>query len=103
MELQVCILGSWLHSHEEDSESVSVYRPSDYDFPPSRGRAGFEFRPNGELLYLGIAPADGTLQEIGSWVVEDGNVVRIEIPSRREHPLLLVIASCDDEMLVVKK
>ncbi len=34
----------WMHSHEEDSGDVQVYRPADYDFPPARGRRGFELQ-----------------------------------------------------------
>ena len=37
----------WIHSYEEDTEDVRVYRPRSYDFPLSRGRTGFEIKKNG--------------------------------------------------------
>ena len=39
-DLKTCILGQWIHSHEEDAKGVMVYRPANYSFPPSRGRVG---------------------------------------------------------------
>ena len=69
-DLRKCIVGQWIHSHEEDTQDVTVYRPASYDFPPSRGRMGFEFRKDGKLIYYGIARADGSDQIPGSWVIE---------------------------------
>jgi hypothetical protein len=43
------IFKHWVHSWEEDTEDVAVYRPSDYQFPLSRGRDGFEIKKNGDL------------------------------------------------------
>lgn len=41
---------TWLHSYEEDTETELEYRPEtpeNFAFPPSRGRTGFTFLPNG--------------------------------------------------------
>ena len=55
----------WTHSREEDSEGIKVYRPNEYNFPPSRGREGFELGvalPSGkEIQVLG----ESTSQEKG--------------------------------------
>src|SRR5262245_50526487 len=32
------VFGRWVHSREEDAGGVRVFRPADYQFPPSRGR-----------------------------------------------------------------
>jgi hypothetical protein len=48
----------WIHSHEEDTGDVQVYRPAGYDLPPARGRRGFELRPDGEFLLYGPGPSD---------------------------------------------
>ena len=101
--LPTCILRHWVHSHEEDTADVQVYRPVSYNFPPSRGRRGFEFRAGGELIYYRIAPADGTLEAIGRWTLEGPNRVKIEVEDDRIAPLTLEIVSCDDEALKVKK
>ena len=101
--LPTCILRHWVHSHEEDTADVQVYRPVSYNFPPSRGRRGFEFRAGGELIYYRIAPADGTLEAIGRWTLEGPNRVKIDVEDDRIAPLTLEIVSCDDEALKVKK
>jgi hypothetical protein len=57
----------WVHSHEEDSGDVQVYRPADYDFPPARGRRGFELRPDGEAILYGPSPSDRPEATTGTW------------------------------------
>jgi hypothetical protein len=52
------LMQHWMHSREEDRGDVRVYRPADYDFPPARGRRGFELRPGGELVTYGPSPSD---------------------------------------------
>src|SRR6476660_7105453 len=37
-----CLVRPWLHSHDEDTPDVLVYRPADYPFPREEGRDGFE-------------------------------------------------------------
>jgi hypothetical protein len=102
-ELPTCILRHWVHSHEEDTADVQVYRPVSYNFPPSRGRRGFEFRAGGELVYYRIAPADGTLEALGRWTLEGPNRVRIDVEDDRIAPVTLEIVSCDDETLKVRQ
>ncbi len=102
-DLRSCILGHWMHSHEEDAQDVVVYRPADYKFPPSRGRRGFEFREGGKLVYFGIGRADGTEQFSGSWVVESSNRIRIEVNSERIQPFVLQVVSCNDQSLEVRR
>ena len=77
----------WVHSHEEDTQGVRVYRPADYHFPPSRGREGLEFRERGELVYYGITHADGSEASPGRWSIEAGNRVRVEVDNERVRPL----------------
>lgn len=57
----------WTHSHEDDGEDYKIFRPSAYDFPPSRGREGFEAREDGTFIWHRIAPADGTEKVEGNW------------------------------------
>ncbi len=86
--LRECIVGHWVHSHEEDARDVRVYRPADYGFPPSRGRAGLEFREGGELVYYGIARADGSEESHGRRSIEGSNRVRVEVDDARTRPFL---------------
>lgn len=55
-----------LHSHEEDTDTETVYRPADYDFPLSRGRSGFDLKQDNKLAEINIAPTDGTTENEGS-------------------------------------
>ena len=102
-DLDACLLRRWLHSHEEDTADVRVYRPADYPFPPARGRDGFEFRPRGEFVYVGIARADGTEESSGRWTVEAPNRIRIDVDIQRVEPLRLEVVSCDAEKLTIKR
>lgn len=102
-DLRSCLLGHWIHSHEEDAQGVSVYRPVSYNFPPSRGRDGYEFREGGKLVYYGIAATDGTDLLSGSWTIEGPNLVRIQIDNPRYKPYVLQVVSCDNQALKVKK
>jgi hypothetical protein len=102
-DLESCLVGQWMHSHEEDTPDAQVYRPADYPFPPARGRDGFEFRPDGELVYLGIARADGTEESTGRWTVEAPDRVRIEVQHERIEPFTLQVVSCDEETLKVRR
>ena len=102
-DLQTCILGRWMHSHEEDAEGVTVYRPADYALPPSRGRRGFEFRDGGELLYGGIGRANGSELSSGHWTIEEPNRIRIEVNNERMAPFVLEVVDCSKEVLRVKQ
>lgn len=102
-DLEACILRHWIHSHEEDTPGLRVYRPADYNFPRSRGRVGFEFREGGQLVYYGIARADGSEVSPGRWTIEGPNRIAIEVENERIQPFILEVLSCDAETLKVKR
>src|SRR5215210_2386437 len=101
--LQECILRQWVHSHEEDTQDVRVYRPAGYDFPPSRGRVGYEFREGGELVYYGIGRTDGSEVSSGRWTIEGTKRVRIDVDNERIQPVILEVVFCDDDTLKVRR
>jgi hypothetical protein len=100
-DLAECILGHWIHSHEEDTESATIYRRSGYTFPPSRGRLGLEFQPDGRLIYHGIRGGDGTEHLPGRWKLERPNQIRIEVESAQVAPFTLQVLSCANDILKV--
>ena len=100
--LEACLIGRWIHSHEEDTPNVQIYRPADYPFPPARGRDGLEFRAGGDLVYLGIARGDGTEASNGRWTIESPNRIRIEIENDRIEPYTIEVISCDEEALKIR-
>jgi hypothetical protein len=101
--LSTCLLRHWIHSHEEDTTELRVYRPAEYAFPPARGRMGLEFRRDGELVYYGISPSDGSDHLPGRWSLEPPNRVRIDVTSERIEPFMLEVVSCSNEVLTVKR
>lgn len=102
-DLQSCILGHWIHSHEEDTQGVMVYRREGYSFPPSRGRIGFDVREGGKLIYSGIGPADGSEQFSGSWTIGAPNEISITVGSDRIRPFVLHVVACDAQALKVRR
>ncbi|MGH7787511.1 MAG: hypothetical protein ACRERC_11630, partial [Candidatus Binatia bacterium] len=48
----------WVHAHEDDTATTTVYRPADYDLPPSRGRRSFELGAGGRYAESAPGPVD---------------------------------------------
>jgi hypothetical protein len=93
----------WLHSHEEDANDVSVFRPKGYNFPRARGREGFEIKSGGEFIFYEIAPSDGSQQRRGRWDAAGKNRIRVCFDDSDEaKPLTLDIISLKDDVLKVK-
>lgn len=65
----------WIHAHEEDTADAMVFRPDGYAFPPSRGRLGFELRPDGGYVETAIGPTDRPEEVSGTWTLEDDTIV----------------------------
>jgi hypothetical protein len=93
----------WVHAHEEDTPTEAVYRPAGYPLPRSRGRAGFELRPDGTLRHVGVGPADVPQETAGSWVLEEGDVPRLRIRLQTGETQELPILSVEQDRLVVRK
>ncbi|SRR5712692_9407590 len=97
------LLGSWLHSHEEDTPTTTVYRRAGYNFPPSRGRKGFELRPDGSLTEKGIGPTDRSVHSAGKWQLGANRCLEFYPHSSNQPARVLPIESVHDDMLVVRK
>ncbi len=69
-ELPKEIFKHWIHSYEEDTKELKVFRPSSYNFPPARGRMGLELKENGEFIQSGIGPTDRPTKGSGRWKAE---------------------------------
>ncbi len=94
----------WMHAYEEDADGVQAYRPTGYDFPPSRGRRGMEFKADGTFIYYDIAPSDGPLPIPGTWEpVKGEKAVKIKLQGDRPELYRLEIVSLSDNLLKVKK
>ena len=102
-DLQPCLIRRWLHSHDEDTPDVLVYRPADYRFPREEGRDGFEILAGGEFHYLAIGGGDRTEVSNGRWTIEAPDRVRVDISNARVKPFWLEVVACDSETLKVKR
>jgi len=91
---------AWLHSHEEDTATTTVYRPSKFPFPPSRGRKGFYLQPDGTLTARKPGPADQTVSAAGTWKLTGK---QLELSPQGESPQILRIESVEPDRLVVQK
>ena len=102
-DLERCLVGRWLHSHDEDTPDVLVYRPAENPFPREEGRDGFEIQAGGEFYYLAVGRGDGTEVSNGRWTIEAPDRVRIDVDNKRVKPFWLEVISCDAETLKVKR
>lgn len=100
-ELERRLVGTWRHSHEEDTATETVYRPDHYEFPPARGRTGYRFNGDKTCTYLGISPRDGTARESCRWDVMPGTHPRLVVtwPDGRREARRII--SVDGERLVL--
>jgi hypothetical protein len=91
------LLGRWLHSHEEDTDAELVYRPATYRFPPSRGRTGFELRPDGTMVESGIGPTDRRAESPGTWRLSGNTLVLDRAAGSR---VLAIVDAAPDRLKV---
>lgn len=90
----------WVHSREEDTDDVEVYRPQDFAFPPARGREGFQIRSDGTFVRRDIGPADGTVEVSGRWTAK---VVQATFDDPGVEPSTLDLQSYDEERLELRR
>lgn len=90
----------WTHSYEEDQSGRKVYRPAGYDFPPSRGREGFEIRKDGIYIRHAIGRADYPEKFEGAWKMKGRDKLIVDLP---ETPLLEIkILSVEKDRLIIQ-
>jgi hypothetical protein len=98
------LVGTWLHAHEEDTGTEAVYRPADFEFPPARGRRGYEFRPDHTGAYIGIAARDGAARTSCKWRLrKKRGGVEVELTFDDGRKEVLRVASLDKKRLVLRK
>jgi len=91
---------AWMHSHEEDTPTTTVYRPAAYPFPPSRGRKGFHLQPGGVLATRNPGPTDRTTVGDGTWKLTGQ---QLELSPDGQPAQVLQIESAEPDRLVIQK
>lgn len=68
-DLELIYGNKYYHSFEEDRHTagIRVYRKAGYEFPPARGRRGFQIEKDGTFIAYEIAPTDGPLPIKATW------------------------------------
>jgi hypothetical protein len=97
------VVGTWLHAHEEDASGELVFRPADFDFPPARGRVGYEFRSDHSCDYIGISPRDGAARVSCTWLLRGEDKPELVIARPDGPSEVLAIVSVDRDRLVVRR
>jgi hypothetical protein len=95
--------GVWLHSHEEDTGSATVYRPAGHPFPPSRGRSAVEIRPDGTYLEHDSGPDDRGRAVAGHWEVTGEGQVELTVTRADGSSATRRVASCADGVLTLEQ
>ena len=96
-----CLHKHWIHSHEEDSGGISVYRPTGYRFPPSRGRDSFHLQPSGAVERGDPGPDDRGRVRSGKWKSSGENALQIHVDGD-SNPRQMTIVECNNDMLKVR-
>ena len=91
---------AWVHSHEEDTATTTVYRPANFPFPPSRGRKGFHLNPSGTMTGRNPGPTDQTVTSVGQWSLSGG---QLELSPDGESTQVLLLDLVEPDRLVVHK
>ncbi len=79
-----------------------VFRPADYEFPPSRGRVTYDLSAHGELSGAAPGPTDRPTDTAGTWELQgDGRTLVLRIEGQAEQRLQ--IESLEDDRMVVRR
>lgn len=94
--LSQALLGvKWVHSYEEDTDSIRVYRKDTYDFPPSRGRYAFHLKPDGTYEAFNIGKTDKIEPATGHWKTIDESTFEVSFPGEPDKNFRLKILERD--------
>jgi hypothetical protein len=97
-----CLLRSWGHSYEEDTDDVTVYRPKGFNFPLSRGRDGIEFQSGGRAVHTDAGPDDRGRVVMGSWKSLEGDTLDVRLGLGDGASRLMTVIVCDQDVLKVR-
>ncbi|SNX56496.1 hypothetical protein SAMN06272735_0947 [Streptomyces sp. TLI_55] len=95
------LIGAWVHSYEEDSPGVTVYRRAGYPLPPARGRRALEFAADGTFTERPLGRGDAPGRRTGSWAPADqeGRRLALNLPDAERQ---LEVLHVDDQILKVR-
>ncbi|GHG53722.1 hypothetical protein [Streptomyces griseocarneus] len=98
-ELPSELFRQWVHSYEEDTGGVTVYRPTGHPLPPARGRRGMEILPDGTFVDRPIGSRDVPGSVPGRWTARDERTLVVAFPGTDRPGRVLEIVHCDADVL----
>lgn len=94
---------TWIFLEEDVKTLLREFRPKGYEFPPARGRDGYEFQENGELIYHGIGAADQPTEIKGKWELDTINqIIKISFYKNKLPSQRLEVKSLTKDVLKMK-
>ena len=94
--------GHWCASYEEGGPSEMVFRPSTYNFRPTRGlRTCFELKPDGTYVESGAGPDDRRHTTQGTWNLESGNKLVFYTGAEQGPSRVMEIVHADSDRLIL--
>lgn len=96
------LIGHWVHSHEEDTATETVFRPAHFNFPRSRGRDSFELQPDA-LIERGPGPGDAATSRRGTWSVSAKGEISFFRDREKKAARVLKILSVQPDRLAVRE
>ena len=93
----------WTHSYEDDQDGYRAFRPASYEFPPARGREGFELIKDGTFIHHQIGPVDAPVQAAGKWEMKDKSTLTITPADPEAQPWEMVVIEVKKDMLKIKR
>ena len=95
------IFQKWLHSYEEDTQGIKIYRPSSFDYPIGWGRHGMKFKDDGTYILYDIAPNDEMVQICGNWKSLSKDQLEITFPAGEKETFILEIKELKPQVLKI--
>ena len=97
------IFRHWIHSREEDTEGLEVFRPEGFAFPPSFGRDGFEMLKDGQFIQEDVGPADGVVRITGRWFPAGSQRVSVVFDPNVREGFTFEIVDVDASVLRIRR
>lgn len=94
------ILGNWMHVPAE-SGSGMTFRQARAPLPPSRGRIGFEFRPDGTFEETAPGASDRGESTTGIWSLE-GSLLKLSYEDGR-HEITFEVSESSDALVLSRR
>ena len=92
----------WIHSYEEDTKEIKVYRPASYDFPFGWNREKMKIMENRVIVLYEIAPNDAMNSTKASWDLDE-STLKIVFPNNSRETVEYTIVECNKTILKLKK